>query len=134
MTWTIFSIILIGTLIPLPILFGSPTSIMVTRFVAISTIPLVSMIILNILIYKRLKTLQEAGTFGDTVNNAIFKAKMSMIITLTFILSQIVDWIAFGYWVSFLNITHWVREPKKPRHYLAYEKFQWGVLGYPLGY
>ena len=101
MTWTIFTIILIGLLIPLPNLFGNPNSIMITRFVMISTIPLVSMIVMNILIYKHLKNLQRAGSFGETVNNAIFKAKMSMIITLTFILSQLIDWIAFGYWVSF---------------------------------
>ena len=100
MIWTVIIIGLIGLLIPLPSLFNDGKSSMITKMVMISIIPLVSMIVLNILIYHRLKSLQQAGTYGDAVNNAIFKAKMSMVITCTFILSQTLDWFAFGYWVS----------------------------------
>ena len=63
---------------------------------------------------------------GVTVSYLVIedlKTKAGDICAQVFILEKI---------AIFLQRTHWAREPKK-RHCLAYQKFQWGILGYPLG-
>ena len=107
--WPIVMVILlIAFLVPLPISLKEADYRTEKTIIAIfvSLLPSVGMAIFNIFIYYHLRKLQKSGTYDQNgqpnhqLINAKLKAKLTLMITVTFILSQITNWIVFFYRVN----------------------------------
>ena len=71
-----------------------------------SILPTLPMIVINVFLYRRLKTLLGSGLFNAGANaelqKSIFRAKITMMIAFIFVSSQILTWVTFIFeWVSF---------------------------------
>ena len=70
-----------------------------------SILPTLPMIVINVFLYRRLKTLLGSGLFNAGANaelqKSIFRAKITMLISFIFISSQVLTWVLFiSTWVS----------------------------------
>ena len=64
-----------------------------------SILPTLPMIVINVFLYRRLKTLLGSGLFNAGANaelqKSIFRAKITMLISFIFISSQVLTWVLF---------------------------------------
>ena len=78
----------------------------IVTLIGISVVPSILLTIFNILLFFQLKTIDDSRIFDENVNTtlrkSIFQAKMSMIITMNLVCSQIIISIGEGYKVRII--------------------------------
>ena len=81
-----------------------------------SVIPSILLTIFSALMYKHLKALLASGFFNSSTNTqlqkSIFRAKITLSITLIFIISQAINWI---YVIAYLVCTYYKKNIENPR-------------------
>ena len=96
-------ITLIGFGLAMTILFGHGGHYLIAWFIGIAMIPSIILVTFNILLFRKFKRIERSGTIvgkaGDGLRKSIFKVKMSMVISATFVASQITYWIYCSYMV-----------------------------------
>ena len=100
-----------SALLEIPLLLGAQYIVpkKITFLIGVSILPSILMILFNTLLHRQLKQFTTRGPSyleeaNDALKKSIFKAKMSMMITLTFVLSQITGWISFYNLVNSLTL------------------------------
>ena len=86
------------------------TKLKLVNYAVNSILPTLPMIVINVFLYRRLKTLLGSGLFNSGANaelqKSIFRAKITMLIAFIFISSQILTWVFLIFdLVSFLKGT-----------------------------
>ena len=103
---TVILIAVVSALIEIPVFLGAEYFLAkkTVFLICVSIIPSIGMVTFNVLFHRKLKVLRVECCFDnsrDNLRKSIFKAKMSLMITLTFVVSQIIGWISFYYLASF---------------------------------
>ena len=104
---TLILITLISAFLEIPVGAQYFVSKKITFLIGVSILPSISMVSFNLLLHRQLKQFASSrpdylGEGNEALKKSIFKAKMSMMITMTFVLSQLTGWISFYNLVSIL--------------------------------
>ena len=87
---------------------GNYTYYVITRvwqFLVQATIPSITIIFLNVAVYKRLKLLRESEAFkqaDEALKKSILRARLSMWIAIIFVTSQCIIWLRLPYDVRYI--------------------------------
>ena len=77
----------------------------VWQFLVQAAIPSITIIFLNVAVYKRLKLLRESEAFkqaDEALKKSIVRAQLSMWIAIIFVISQFIVWLRLPYDVRYI--------------------------------